>query len=153
MTQETRCLITAIHECDFICWGNVTDRVSTITFVLFDSSHISRLSKMRSRHTMSAGNEEEVRPLSTSSKSSDQLLDGDFNSYGTNQGRHQRGPEIRIFKVRHSMHMHSARELSSCENAFILPLPFPFMLHCSDKITICAQGLQIAPKSSIASCM
>ena len=71
--------------------------------MLFDSSHISRLSKMRSRHTMSAGNEEEIRPLSTSSKSSGQLLDGDLNSYGTNQDRHQRGPEIRVLKVRYSI--------------------------------------------------
>ena len=28
MTQETRYLCTAIHECDFICWGNVTYNAS-----------------------------------------------------------------------------------------------------------------------------
>ena len=106
MTQETRYLCTAIHECDFICWGNVTYRASDAKSRLCCLIRVilqERLSKMRSRHTMSAGNEEETRSLSTSSKSSDQLLDGDFNSYGTNQDRHQRGPEIRILKVRHSI--------------------------------------------------
>ena len=90
-----------------------------IESVLFDSSHISRLSKMRSRHTMSAGNEAETRSLSTSPRSSDPLLSGDFNSYGIKEDRHQRGPEENILRVRHSFNSQCKRVVKLREPVYL----------------------------------
>ena len=55
----------------------------------FGSSHISRLSKMQSKLSLSAGNAA-ATTTSTSSSSSDLLLNDEFNRYGTATDRHRK---------------------------------------------------------------
>ena len=55
----------------------------------FGSSHISRLSKMQSKQSLSAGSAV-ATTTSTSSSSSDLLLNDEFNRYGTATDRHRK---------------------------------------------------------------
>ena len=58
----------------------------------FGSSHISRLSKMQSKQSLSVGNAADAAATttSTSSSSSDLLLNDEFNRYGTATDRHRK---------------------------------------------------------------